>query len=72
MNITTKYNIGDSHWTIQDNKVKEAIISAIIIEEEVFDYGATVKKKILYKLNTGISISEDKVVIIKQDFLNTL
>ena len=72
MNIVTKFDIGDSVFFIEDNKVKTQYVESISIEISI-DCWFNTLRLIKYTLDDGKSPSnEDKLFASKDELLKSL
>ena len=71
MTINTKYNIGDSIYSMRDNKVYIEQLTGILTDTQIDHKGNRVTE-IRYKTNSGRIIKEDKVFNSKEELLATL
>ena len=72
MTINTKFDIGDSVFFIEDNKVKKQYVESINIEI-VIDSWFNTLRLIRYTLNDGKSpYNEDKLFASKDELLKSL
>lgn len=71
MTINTKYNIGDSLYSMKDNAVVCEYITSILTDTQI-DHKGNIKTDVRYRVNNARVLQEDKVFSSKEELLKTL
>ena len=71
MTINTKYSIGDSIYSMQDNKILIEYITSILSEVTI-DHNGNIVVENKYKTNSSRILKEDKIFTSKEELLNSL
>ena len=71
MTINTKYSIGDSIYSMYNNKVYHEHITSILTDTQINSKGV-IKTEVRYKTNNARVLDEDKVFSSKEELLKSL
>ena len=71
MLIDIKYSIGDSIYSMYNNKVYHEHITSILTDTQINSKGV-IKTEVRYKTNNARVLAEDKVFSSKEELLNSL
>ena len=71
MLIDIKYNIGDSIYSMYNNKVYHEHITSILTDTQINSKGV-IKTEVRYKTNNARVLDEDKVFSSKEELLKSL
>ena len=71
MLIDIKYSIGDSIYSMYNNKVYHEHITSILTDTQINSKGV-IKTEVRYKTNNTRVLAEDKVFSSKEELLNSL
>ena len=71
MLIDIKYSIGDSIYSMYNNKIYHEHITSILTDTQINSKGV-IKTEVRYKTNNARVLDEDKVFSSKEELLNSL